>query len=281
MDRFRPQWPAQHPDQRRDHGVLPAQRICPGPRPPWWSRALTYWGFDAVAVERWVGHRHGGRVPAVGVAAVVGVVTGATLVALALLPGPVPALVADGPGSPATTGGPATTGTPAPRTQGTPTTSRSAPATTDAAPSGTTLRAPAPSATPTTPVPPPAPVVYEAEAAPHGGSRVLTVENASAGDVLASLNRAGDWVQIVTTGEAARDATVVLRYSNHHSHEGTLSLYRDGILLGRVGLPPTGATSTFAEVTVPVPLAAGPNVIGIVRTGQDTGSIVLDSVTVA
>jgi hypothetical protein len=121
----------------------------------------------------------------------------------------------------------------------------------------------------------PAPVTTQAEDATVVGAGVSSRHPGYTGTGYVDYNNAsGDYVEWAVNSDVTRTGRLTVRYANGSSSNRPLELRRNGsVLLPGLSFAPTGSWSTWAEVTIDVPLAAGANTFRLTAIGQSGPNI--------
>ncbi|WP_104177051.1 TIM-barrel domain-containing protein [Cryobacterium sp. Y50] len=91
----------------------------------------------------------------------------------------------------------------------------------------------------------------------------------------------GDSVEVDVWAETTASHSIVLRYANGSGSNATRTIYRNGIAVGTITLPPTATWDTWATASLPVSLTVGVQKITVgFATGNATG-INLDSIGIS
>jgi len=90
-----------------------------------------------------------------------------------------------------------------------------------------------------------------------------------------------DSVEVDVWAEAAAGYDVVVRYSNGSGQNATRTIYRDGVDVGSVTLPPTANWDAWSTATLSVAFSVGAHKIRVGFDSSDSTGINLDSIGVA
>lgn len=117
----------------------------------------------------------------------------------------------------------------------------------------------------------------EAENATNSGLNVYTDHTGYSGaGFVAQFNAVGQYAQFSITNAAAGSQNIIFRYSNNQGEARALSLYVNGVKIGRITFPVTSSWDTWADKVCLVSLNEGNNTIKIQVDSGDTGQFNID-----